>query len=172
VRFLAAITLLLGAIVAYGATLPRPAPRPRGSAPPIVLKPILFPILRDSARIFSGTVVTVEHSSSSPSNTIATTSIRFRVEEAIRGVRKGQVVEVKEWAGLWESGERYHPGQRVLLFLYPPSRLGLTSPVGHRAGRFPLDKNGRVLLSHQTGGLPQPIEMRRVVAAIRGAERE
>jgi hypothetical protein len=137
-----------------------------------VLKPILFPILRDSARIFSGTVVTVEHSSSSPSNTIATTSIRFRVEEAIRGVRKGQVVEVKEWAGLWESGERYHVGQRVLLFLYPPSKLGLTSPVGHRAGRFPLDNNGRVLLSHQTGGLPQPIEMRRVVAAIRGAERE
>ncbi|HKW17550.1 MAG TPA: hypothetical protein VJO35_08595 [Terriglobales bacterium] len=171
-RWFVVIAILLAVTAGQAANVPRPAPRPlpvAGPPPPIALKPIFLPILHNSARIFSGTVLAVEHVNSSPSSTLAVTRIRFRVEEAIRGVHKGQVFEIKEWAGLWEAGERYRPGERVLLFLYPPSRLGLTSPVGHRAGRFPLDANGRVLLTHESGVLPQPIDVRRVAAAIRGA---
>jgi hypothetical protein len=37
----------------------------------------------------------------------------------------------------------------VLLFLYPPSKLGLTSCVGGTIGRFAIDPWGRVLLSAQ-----------------------
>lgn len=174
-RFLPAIVIVLAFAFAHAAEPPRPSPKPISIGkpwPPVSLPPILHPILRDSERIFSGTVLQVEHLNPSPSSALATTSIRFRVDEAIRGVRKGQIFEVKEWAGLWQSGEHYHAGQRVLLFLYPPSKLGLTSPVGHNAGRFPLDKYGRVLLKPPIGGLPQPIEMRKVVAAIRGAKQD
>jgi hypothetical protein len=95
----------------------------------------------------------------------------FRVDEAIRNVRRGQTVEINEWAGLWQSGERYHPGERVLLFFYPPSKLGLTSPVGNQAGRFAVSRAGSVTFKGQTGKTSRTIELRRVIAAIREAEK-
>ena len=72
--------------------------------------------------------------------------ITFRVDVAVRGVRVGQVLKVREWAGLWDSRDRYRRGERVLLFLYPPSKLGLTSPIGGDMGRFEVGGDGRVLL--------------------------
>src|SRR6202030_2345933 len=130
------------------------------------LQAIIHPVLRDSGQIFSGTVLKIEHRNSDSSSSLATTTIFFRVDEAIRNVRRGQVVEVHEWAGLWQSGERYHPGERVLLFLYPPSKVGLTSPVGHSSGRFPVNSAGQVLLRSGFSSHAEPIAMRRVVAAI------
>jgi hypothetical protein len=62
--------------------------------------------MRDSGKIFEGTVIRVEHPDLVPTSFIATTQITFRVEEAVRGVRRGQVVEVPEWAGLWQAGEQ------------------------------------------------------------------
>jgi hypothetical protein len=34
-------------------------------------------------------------------------------------------------------------GQHILIFLYPPSRLGLTSPVGGSQGQVALDASGK-----------------------------
>ena len=78
--------------------------------------------------------------------------ITFRVEQAIRGTRAGQILTIREWAGLWNSGERYHVGERLLLFLYSPSTLGLTSPVGGAAGRFAVDSGGNAVIDN--GRLP------------------
>ena len=139
---------------------------------PGVLQATLSPILGDSAQIFSGKVIKVEHRNSDSFSSLATTSILFRVNQAIRGVQRGQIVEVKEWGGLWQAGERYHPGERVLLFLYPPSKLGLTSPVGHGSGRFSVNSAGNVLLKSRVSNSSPRIAMRRVVAAIRQAEKE
>jgi hypothetical protein len=69
------------------------------------------------------------------------------VEHGIRGIAAGELLTIHEWAGLWTSGERYHVGESVLLFLYPPGKLGLTSPVAGAMGRFALDSQGRVLLT-------------------------
>ena len=153
---------------------PQSAERPSAAdlSSPVLLRTMLYPVLRDSGLIFSGTVIKVERRNSDSSSALATTSIRFRVDEAIRNVRQGQVVEVKEWGGLWQSGERYHPGERVLLFLYPPSKLGLTSPVGGSSGRFPVNSAGHVLLRSGVSSPFRQIQMRRVVAAIRQAEKE
>jgi hypothetical protein len=71
------------------------------------------------------------------------------VERALRGIAAGEILTIHEWAGLWRNGERYHVGESVLLFLYPPSRLGLTSPVGGAIGRFPLDSQGRIVMNGQ-----------------------
>jgi hypothetical protein len=117
-------------------------------------------------------VLQVEHHNSDSSSALATTRIVFRVDEAIRNVRRGQTVAINEWAGLWQSGERYHPGERVLLFLYPPSKLGLTSPVGNRAGRFAVNRAGLVTVKAPIGKPPRTIEIRRVVAAIRQAAKD
>jgi hypothetical protein len=59
------------------------------------------------------------------------------------------VLTIREWAGLWSSGDRYRKGERLLLFLYRPSKLGLTSLVGETLGRFPVDSAGNIILDNQ-----------------------
>ena len=108
-------------------------------------------LTQDSGYIFDGTVLSVQ-SAQDNSTELATVQITFRVEQAIRGTRTGQVLTIREWAGLWNSGERYHPGERLLLFLYSPSNLGLTSPVGGAAGRFAVDSSGNAVI--ENGRLP------------------
>jgi len=107
---------------------------------------------RSSGYIFDGTVLAVERDTPNETDSVPTIQISFRVEQAIRGTRAGQVLTIREWVGLWNSGERYRPGERLLLFLYSPSKLGLTSPVGGPAGRFPVDSRGTVVL--EDGHLP------------------
>ncbi len=111
-------------------------------------------LLRNSGYIFSGTVKTVERIAPRDHNSVAVMRVTFQVEEAIRGVRKGQLLVIREWAGLWQAGERYRPGERVMLFLYPPSKLGLTSPVGGGAGRFRVDPQGNVIVKPRKADRP------------------
>ncbi|MBZ5597686.1 MAG: hypothetical protein LAN83_05130 [Acidobacteriia bacterium] len=108
--------------------------------------PGLSQLSRRAGYIFAGTVTAVERLAPTTSSDVATMRITFRVDQAIRGVRTGDTLTIREWAGLWESGERYRPGERLVLFLYPPSKLGLTSPVGGPAGRFSVDGDGNVAL--------------------------
>lgn len=129
-------------------------------------------MMRDSGMIFAGTVLKVQQGSGSASPAIPVTRITFRVEQAFRGVRAGQVFTMTEWAGLWQNRERYHVGEKVLLFLYPKSKLGLTSPVG-AMGRFPVDSRGRVSLqANDRGALPVEVfPVREAVARIRSQAR-
>ena len=108
-------------------------------------------LTRSSGYIFDGTVLSVQTAADGTSD-LATVQITFRVEQAIRGTRAGQTLTIREWAGLWNSGKRYHPGERLLLFLYSPSSLGLTSPVGGAAGRFAVDSGGSAVI--EDGRLP------------------
>lgn len=129
---------------------------------PLVPQPAWQRITRDSGMVFSGVVTQVKRSTSGH----GTTQIAFRVESAIRGVRRGQVVTIREWSGLWDNGERYVVGERVLLFLYPRSKLGLTSPVGGRSGRYSVDAAGRVLIGNPQMPSPRPVPLRTVKAQI------
>jgi len=134
-------------------------------------------IVRDSAMIFSGTVLTVERLGAAPSSQ-GIMRIKFRVQNAVRGARPGQIVQICEWGGLWTDSERYRPGETVMLFLYPNSKLGLTSPVGGAAGRFQVDKLGGVQIGREhdfvrSGAISKPnINVRDFAAAIRRAARE
>ena len=64
--------------------------------------------------------------------------ISFQVKQGVRGVRSASTYTIREWAGLWAPRQppRYRVGERSLLFLYPPSRTGLTSTVGGRSGKL------------------------------------
>ena len=78
----------------------------------------------------------------------------------------GQQLTIHEWAGLWAVGERfYRVGERLMLFLHAPSKLGLTSPVGGAAGRFSVGQGGRILLdpvqAQNLNGAPVPIRIDR-----------
>src|SRR5437867_8222030 len=98
---------------------------------------------RNSGYIFSGTVLKIQRTTAGE-NAIAFTQVSFRVDQAIRGVRAGEILTIREWSGLWNSGERYRPGERVLLFLYPASKLGFTSPVGGPLAQFVVDHDGKI----------------------------
>ena len=132
---------------ALGAALtPAPAAQNRPIAGRIGV-PIFQKLNRNSGYIFSGTVTSISMVESRSNNGVGAMKIMFHVEHAFRGVHAGQTLEIREWAGLWESGERYRVGERVMLFLFAPGKLGLTSPVGHELGRFQLDPYGHVLLN-------------------------
>jgi hypothetical protein len=111
---------------------------------------IAFPVMtRAAGVIFSGTVISIARRSAAADQAVETVAITFHVENAIRGVMPGANYTISQWIGLWSGGQRYRIGERVLLFLYPPSKLRLTSCVGGEMGRFAIDASGRVLLSAQ-----------------------
>lgn len=115
-----------------------------------------IPVLqRSSGYSFAGTVTSVARTAPQEQG-VATVRITFRVDRGIQGVRTGQTLTIQEWSALWDAGQRYRPGERVLLFLYPPSRLGLTSVVGTTMGRFPIARDGRITI---------PAERRRLLPA-------
>jgi hypothetical protein len=92
--------------------------------------------------------------------------LRFQVERAIAGVESSKVVTIHQWAGAWSSLRPLHPGDRVLLFLYPPSKLGLTSPVSGARGQILL--NHSPVQARTMSGFP----LDQLVRAIRGARGE
>ena len=114
--------------------------------PNAVIIPNLPSLSRGSGYIFGGTVMKVEHIAAKSRDAVAVMRITFQVDSAIRGVSRGQKLVIREWAGLWQSGERYRPGEKVMLFLYAPSKLGLTSPVGGAMGRFRINPSGRIIV--------------------------
>jgi hypothetical protein len=123
---------------------------------PTVSPPVRFPgtigfplIARTAGTIFSGTVTAIVPRPATSKQGIETVAITFHVENAIRGATPGNDLTIAQWIGLWSGGQRYRVGERVLLFLYPPSKLGLTSSVGGAMGRFTVDPWGRILLSEQ-----------------------
>jgi hypothetical protein len=100
---------------------------------------------RAAGIVFAGTVLRVEASPFDAAQPIPTMQLTFRVDLPIAGVDAQQELTIREWTGAWESHRPMRVGERFLLFFYPPSPLGLTSPVGGQAGQFPIDSLGRIL---------------------------
>lgn len=113
---------------------------------PPVAAPSLRQLSQKAKFIFAGTVTGIQKIHATGPYSVATMQITMRVDQAIRGVHPHQAVTIREWIGLWTDGNRYREGQRILLFLYGPSKLGLTSPVAGRFGRFDIDDNGEIVL--------------------------
>jgi hypothetical protein len=125
-----------------------------------VLGPQWKQLSRRAGMIFAGTVLatpiqkltaqTVNTTTAAANRPIAGTTssveLSFRVDEAIAGVESGQILTIHEWAGAWSMHRPMTSGQRILIFLYPPSRLGLTSPVGGSLGQVALDPSGKNVL--------------------------
>jgi hypothetical protein len=110
-------------------------------------------IVRRAGIIFAGTVIATNHPPAASDQSIPlaatipaelpTIQLSFHVERAIAGVDSGQVFTIHEWVGVSSMHRTISVGQHVLLFLYPPSRLGFTSPVGGAQGEVLLDSSGK-----------------------------
>jgi hypothetical protein len=131
-----------------------------------VLGPQWKQLSRRAGMIFAGTVLnataqtvaaqTAATDRIDPGTTPAV-QLSFRVDEAIAGVERGQVLTIHEWAGAWSMHRPMSKGQHFLIFLYPPSRLGLTSPVGGSLGQVALDASGQnVSKDAQNGEAQKP----------------
>jgi hypothetical protein len=117
--------------------------------PPIAPGSVFKQLVRSAGIIFSGRVTFIGPPAAASGQDRSSTTVTFQVEHALRGASSGQNLTIHEWAGLWASGERYRVGERVLLFLYAPSKLGLTSPVGGGEGRFAMDSQGQIVMSQR-----------------------
>jgi hypothetical protein len=121
-----------------------------------VLGPQWKQLSRRAGMIFAGTVlaaatqtVTTQVAATDqviPATTPSTTpavQLSFRVDHAIAGAERGQILTIHEWAGAWSMHRPMSRGQHMLIFLYPLSRLGFTSPVGGSLGQVALDPTGK-----------------------------
>jgi hypothetical protein len=134
-----------------------------------VLGPQWKQLSRRAGMIFAGTVLASPSGSNrEPANdrlVMATATgitpaaqLSFHVDEAIAGVKQGQVLTIREWPGAWSRQRPMRQGERLLIFLYPPSRLGLTSPVGGSLGQVPL----------RTSNLLSVVQLERAIRNARG----
>ena len=128
-----------------------------------VLGPQWKQLSRRAGMIFAGTVLTAspliaatptatDHTAATDWATSAATpaaappvQLSFRVDQAIAGVEQGQILTIREWAGAWSMHRPMRSGEHILLFLYPLSRLGFTSPVGGSLGQIALDPSGKMV---------------------------
>jgi hypothetical protein len=115
-----------------------------------VLGPQWKQLSRRAGMIFAGTVLdsqlpstqTLTSALAAPGS-VPAIRLTFRVDVPIAGVEPGQVLTIREWAGTSSMHRPIRSGQHILLFLYHPSRLGLTSPVGGTLGQIELDGSGK-----------------------------
>lgn len=131
--------LAILAVLPCAAAVAQTAPAP----PPLQPSPAFREMARASGYIFVGTVTSVTPSGSE--NSLPTIDVTFRIEKPYRGVQRGQSLRVREWSALWNSGQQYRVGERLLMFLYPQSKLGFTSVVGQPAGVIRDSASGFVL---------------------------
>jgi hypothetical protein len=121
-----------------------------------VLGPQWKQLSRRAGMIFAGTVLAAAAQTVTPQTPAtdravpagvpaATPAVQltFRVDQAIAGVKQGQILTIHEWAGAWSMHRPMSSGQHILIFLYPLSRLGFTSPVGGSLGQIALDPSGK-----------------------------
>ena len=117
-----------------------------------VLGPQWKQLSRRAGMIFAGTVLTAATQTVTTQTAAADRAVpgttpavqlRFRVDQAIAGVEQGQILTLHEWAGASSMHRPMSSGQHILIFLYPPSRLGFTSPVGGSLGQVALDPSGK-----------------------------
>jgi hypothetical protein len=128
-----------------------------------------FPQLaRTAGTIFAGTVTKIEAGPAAGGSAVPTVAITLQVEHPLRGSLPGGSLTILEWLGLSSSGQRYVIGEHVLLFLYPPSNLGLVilsvSQVSVQS-----DANGTARMIPSTGGFSGPLEIQ--VSATAGPQR-
>jgi hypothetical protein len=82
-----------------------------------------------AATIFVGRVISIKPMPPASSDQVGCVQITLQVEQGIRGARAGEHFSFREWVGLWSEADRYRVDQRIMLFRYTRSTLGLTSPV-------------------------------------------
>lgn len=104
-----------------------------------VLPMNLEEIVSDSDRIFTGKCIKLKEIKKDPESKLSIIKYTFKISEGIKGVGNKKEISFKQWLPTTrESG--YEIGKKYILFLYPNSEIGLTSPVGVSQGKFNIEE--------------------------------
>lgn len=100
-------------------------------------------LIRQADRIFVGRCLGTD--SELEEHRFPSVLVHFEVIEAVAGTRPGERLLLKQFGE--NPSLACRPGEEFLLFLYPDSRYGFTSPVGLGQGkmRVHLSSNGQVV---------------------------
>ena len=103
--------------------------------------PLNLDEITDSAdRVFAGTCEKIEEIEKDPISNLRVVRYTFKVTEGIIGVNSDEITFTQWKPTTIDAG--YVIGKKYVIFLYPNSRLGLTSPVGYMQGKFLVEKKG------------------------------
>ena len=115
---------------ALRARMARAAALTQAAAAPRTVEEALQSMFAAADVVFTGEVVAVEHDED-------VVTVRFAVEDGVRGVSTSAGYTLREWSGLWsDNPSRYTVGQHLLMLLHAPSVAGFASPVSD--GAIPL----------------------------------
>lgn len=108
--------------------------------------PLNLDALAETAdRVFVGTCIGIKDIKKDKLAKVHVVKYTFQISEGIKGVDGKTEINFKQWkATTREAG--YKIGEKYVLFLYPNSRLGLTSPVGFLQGQFNINTDS---ISHR-----------------------
>ncbi len=96
----------------------------------------------DSAdRIFSGTCISIEEIIDDPISHLEVVKYTFSIEDGVKGVGSQDQISFKQWKPTTKSAG-FSINKKYIVFLYPDSTLGLTSPAGFQQGTFLVEKQG------------------------------
>ena len=92
-----------------------------------------------AGRIVHGKVVEIREGQHPKNEQMAVTFVKVEVTEMLKGVPMREVTFMQFGSSHQQyiaHLPKYSVGEEVVLFLYPESKLGLTSPVGEGHGKF------------------------------------
>jgi len=92
-------------------------------------------------RIFAGVCTKTEKIKNDIVSGLPVIKYTFKVTDGIKGAEDKSEISFKQWEALSNDNSHYTEGEKYLLFLYPDSRKGLTSPVGFAQGQFEVKKD-------------------------------
>ena len=96
-----------------------------------------------SNRIFTGTCTNVEEIEDDPESKLPVFKYTFKINDAIKGLQGKEEITFKQWKPTAKDAG-YEVGNKYILFLYPDSERGLTSPVGFLQGQFEVERKGLI----------------------------
>lgn len=98
-------------------------------------------ITKAAGKIFTGVCTDIEEIENDSEANLPVIKYKFKITENIKGVREKEEIAFKQWQPT-VKGTGYEMGKKYILFLYPESDRGLTSPVGLSQGLFKIEKKG------------------------------
>jgi hypothetical protein len=135
-----------------------------------ILKTMMRQMVHHSEKVFAGTVLKIERTDQSRTGGLATTQIAFRVEDGIRGVKKGEVIQIKEWAAAVAKRRAVQTRRTRTSIPILAKQAGAHQPGWSTTGRFQIDRDRRVHLKTPSG--VRALELKSFAAAIRRAAKE
>ncbi|HWQ35966.1 MAG TPA: hypothetical protein VNQ79_24195 [Blastocatellia bacterium] len=130
-----------------------------------------------AGRIVHGRIAEVRRGVHPDYSHIAVTFVTLDVVETLKGAAAGRITFMQFAGATQGQAHNYHlpkymVGEEVVLFLYPESRYGFTSPVGEGQGKFLVSndlRTGRRALMNERGNqlLFEPLKTEKAMSRLK-----